>query len=292
MSLFKGVATALITPFKHGKVDLDALDALLERQIAAGVAAVVVNGTTGEPSTMSHAERTKVISRVISRANGRIKVIAGAGINNTHTAIDYAKEAEQLGADAILSVTPYYNKCTQKGLVAHYTEQAKHVSLPIILYNVPGRTGVNILPQTAKELAEIDNIVAIKEASGNIEQVIETARLTQGKMDVYSGDDGLVVPMMAAAGALGVISVASNVFPELMVEMCDAYFKGNVKKARDIQFRISPAVKALFAEVNPIPVKYAASILGICENELRLPLTPMEKTELIDSAFRDLGLIK
>lgn len=292
MSLFKGVATALITPFKKGKVDLNALDALLERQIAAGVAAVVINGTTGEPSTMSHAERTKVLSRAISQVNGRIKVIAGAGINNTHTAIDYAKEAEQLGADAILSVTPYYNKCTQKGLIAHYTEQAKHVNLPVILYNVPGRTGVNILPQTAKELAEIDNIVAIKEASGNIEQVIETARLTVGKMDVYSGDDGLVVPMMTAAGALGVISVASNVFPELMVEMCNACLNGKIKKARDIQYKISPAVKALFAEVNPIPVKYGASILGLCENELRLPLTPMEKTELIDKAFADLGLIK
>lgn len=292
MSVFKGVATALITPFRNGKVDFDALDAMLERQVSAKVSAVVVNGTTGEPSTMSHAERTKVISRVIKQIDGRIKVIVGAGINNTHTAIDYAEEAEKLGADAILSVTPYYNKCTQKGLIAHYAEQAKHVKIPVILYNVPGRTGVNILPQTAKELAEIDNIVAIKEASGNIEQIIETARLTEGKLDVYSGDDGLVVPMMAAAGAIGVISVASNVFPELMVEMTDAFFAGDVKRARDIQYKISPAVKALFAEVNPIPVKYAASVLGMCQNELRLPLTPMEKTELIDNALKDLGLVK
>lgn len=292
MSVFKGVATALITPFRNGKVDFDALDAMLERQVSAGVEAVVVNGTTGEPSTMSHAERTKVISRVIKQIDGRIKVIVGAGINNTHTAIDYAKEAEDLGADAILSVTPYYNKCTQKGLVAHYAEQAKHVKIPVILYNVPGRTGVNILPLTAKELAEIDNIVAIKEASGNIEQIIETARLTEGKLDVYSGDDGLVVPMMAAAGALGVISVASNVFPELMVEMTNAFFAGDLNRARDIQYKISPAVKALFAEVNPIPVKYAASVLGMCANELRLPLTPMEKTELIDVALKDLGLVK
>lgn len=292
MSVFKGVATALITPFRNGKVDFDALDAMLERQVSAKVGAVVVNGTTGEPSTMSHAERTKVISRVIKQIDGRIKVIVGAGINNTHTAIDYAEEAEKLGADAILSVTPYYNKCTQKGLIAHYAEQAKHVKIPVILYNVPGRTGVNILPQTAKELAEIDNIVAIKEASGNIEQIIETARLTEGKLDVYSGDDGLVVPMMAAAGAIGVISVASNVFPELMVAMTDAFFAGDVKRARDIQYKISPAVKALFAEVNPIPVKYAASVLGMCQNELRLPLTPMEKTELIDNALKDLGLVK
>lgn len=292
MSVFKGVATALITPFRNGKVDFDALDAMLERQVSAKVGAVVVNGTTGEPSTMSHAERTKVISRVIKQIDGRIKVIVGAGINNTHTAIDYAEEAEKLGADAILSVTPYYNKCTQKGLIAHYAEQAKHVKIPVILYNVPGRTGVNILPQTAKELAEIDNIVAIKEASGNIEQIIETARLTEGKLDVYSGDDGLVVPMMAAAGAIGVISVASNVFPELMVAMTDAFFAGDVKRARDIQYKISPAVKALFAEVNPIPVKYAASVLGMCQNELRLPLTPMEKTELIDNSLKDLGLVK
>ncbi len=289
MAIFEGVATALITPFKYGEVDFHGLDKLITSQLDAGINALVVNGTTGEPATMSHAERTQVIKYVIKHVDGRIPVIVGAGINNTYTAVEYAREAEELGADAILSVTPYYNKCTQKGLIEHYKTQADSVNIPIILYNVPGRTGVNILPETAAELAGYPNIVAIKEASGNVEQGIETARLTQGKMDVYSGDDGITLPLMTAAGAKGVISVASNVVPKEMVAMTKAIIAGDIIKAREIQYSLCPLIKALFCEVNPIPAKYAASLLGICNNELRLPLTPMEKTDRIKDALRVLG---
>ncbi len=289
MSIFEGVATALVTPFKYGEVDFVALDKLLSIQLDNGVDALVVNGTTGEPSTMSHAERTQVIKFVISRVGHQIPVIVGAGINNTHTAISYAKEAESLGADAILTVTPYYNKCTQKGLIEHFKTQADNINIPVILYNVPGRTGVNILPETAAQMAGYENIVAIKEASGNVEQAMETARLTKGKMDVYSGDDGLTLPIIAGAGGKGVISVASNVVPREMVALTKAALHGEIEKARKIQFELAPLIKALFAEVNPIPVKYALSLLGVCKNELRLPLLPMEKTDLIKNALRGLG---
>ncbi len=289
MAIFSGVATALITPFKYGEVDFHGIDKLLRSQLDAGVNAIVVNGTTGEPSTMSHTERTQVIKYVISHVAKQVPVIVGAGINNTYTAVEYAREAEHLGADAILSVTPYYNKCTQKGLIEHYKTQADSVNTPIILYNVPGRTGVNILPETAAELAGYPNIVAIKEASGNVEQAIDTARLTGGKMDIYSGDDGITMPLMTAAGALGVISVASNVIPKEMVALTKAIDEGKLEEARKIEFAIAPLIKALFCEVNPIPVKYAASLLGLCNNELRLPLTPMEKTDRIKDAMRALG---
>ncbi len=289
MAIFNGVATALITPFKYGDVDFHGIDKLLRSQLDAGINAIVVNGTTGEPATMSHAERTQVIKYVIKHVDKQVPVIVGAGINNTYTAVEYAREAEQLGADAILSVTPYYNKCTQKGLIEHYKTQADSVNIPIILYNVPGRTGVNILPETAAQLAGYPNIVAIKEASGNVEQAIDTARLTDGKMDIYSGDDGITMPLMTAAGAKGVISVASNVIPKEMVALTTAINEGRLEDARKIEYAIAPLIKALFCEVNPIPVKYAASLLGICNNELRLPLTPMEKTDRIKDAMRALG---
>lgn len=289
MSIFQGVATALVTPFKYGEVDFASLDKLLSTQLDNGVNALVVSGTTGEPATMTHAERVQVIKFVISRVGHQIPVIVGAGSNNTSTAVEYAKEAESLGADAILTVTPYYNKCTQNGLVEHFKTQADNVNIPVILYNVPGRTGVNLLPETVSRLAGYENIQAVKEASGNVEQSIEIARLSQGKIDIYSGDDGLTLPIMAAAGGKGVISVASNVVPREMVSLTNAVLNGNIEEARKIQFEIAPLVKALFAEVNPIPAKYALSLLGICRNELRLPLTPMEKTDLIKNALTGLG---
>ncbi len=289
MSIFKGVATALVTPFNNGEVDFASLRRLVASQLDNGIDALVVNGTTGEPATMTQDERTKVIEFVISEVGHRIPVIVGAGSNNTATAIESAKAAETLGADAVLSVTPYYNKCTQNGLIEHFKAQAESVDIPIILYNVPGRTGVNLLPETVARLAEYKNIAAVKEASGNVEQSMEIARLTRGKIDIYSGDDGLTLPIMAAAGGSGVISVASNVIPREMVAFTRAAMIGDMEKAREIQFKIAPLVKALFAEVNPIPAKYALSLLGICRNELRLPLTPMEKTDLIKNALSGLG---
>lgn len=289
MSIFNGVATALVTPFKYGEVDFSSLDKLLSTQLDNGINALVVNGTTGEPATMSHTERVQVIKFVISRVGHQIPVIVGAGSNCTATAVEYAKEAESLGADAILSVTPYYNKCTQNGLIEHFKTIADNVNIPVILYNVPGRTGVNILSDTIARLAGYENIVAVKEASGNVEQAIEAARLSEGKIDIYSGDDGLTLPIMTAAGGKGVISVASNVIPREMVALTQAIADGKIEEARRIQFEIAPLVKALFAEVNPIPAKYALSLLGICHNELRLPLTPMEKTDLIKNALTGLG---
>lgn len=272
--VFKGVATALITPFTNdNKVDTESLKRLLEFQIDGGVNAVVILGTTGEPATMTASEKAQVIECARETVNGRIPVIAGAGSNSTASAKDACKFAESLGADALLVVTPYYNKCTQDGLIRHYTEVASATSLPIICYNVPGRTGVNMLPTTFAEIAKIDNICAIKEASGNMEQISECLRLADGKADVYSGDDGLTVPVMAMGGA-GVISVASNAYPKYVSDMTNAFLMGDLKKASAMQKNMLPFVRALFAEVNPIPIKKAVSELGLCENILRLPLTP------------------
>lgn len=290
MALFQGAATALVTPFKKGKVDMSALERIIDFQLKGGIKALIINGTTGEPTTMSHSERTAVLKKALEMCKGKIPVIAGTGSNNTHTAILYSREAEELGADAILVVTPYYNKTTQAGLVAHYKAVADSVNTPLFLYNVPARTGLNIQPETAAKLAGYKNIVAIKEASGNIDQLQETARLTQGKMDVYSGEDALVLPTLAAGG-LGVVSVAANVIPSLMVKLCDAFFAGDVKKCRELQFKVYPLVKTLFSETSPIPVKYAMWKMGLIENELRLPLVPMENTARMDKNLEELGLI-
>ena len=290
MSIFKGAATALVTPFIDDKVDFKALETLVDKQLEGNIDALIVNGTTGEPTTMTHFERTAVAGAVIEHVKKRIPVILGAGSNNTYTAIEYAKENEQLGADGILTVTPYYNKCTQSGLVAHYKAIADAVDLPVIMYNVPGRTGVNIAPETCLKLAGYRGIQAIKEASGNLHQFMELSRLVRGKLDIYSGDDGLVYPLLAL-GAIGVISVASNVCPRYMHDMVYKYFEGDTETSLQMQHKIEPLVNALFAEVNPIPVKCALKLMGLIPDDyMRLPLTRSEKVAEMRQALNDFGI--
>jgi 4-hydroxy-tetrahydrodipicolinate synthase len=272
--IFKGTATALITPFTESGVDFPSFEKLLDDQLAGGVDAAVVLGTTGEPATMSLDEKKSVIDFAVKKLKGSIPVIVGTGANSTAAAVEMSLLAQSMGADALLVVTPYYNKCTQNGLIAHYGAIAQAVSLPIICYNVPGRTGVNLLPATFAKIAEYENIAAIKEASGNMEQIEECIRLCRGKAEVYSGDDGITVPVMAMGG-MGVISVASNVIPAFTADMTRAFLNGDLPKARDMQLQMLPLVKALFSEVNPIPVKKAAQLKGLCNGLLRLPLTEM-----------------
>lgn len=275
--LFEGVATALITPFANGTVDVENLQKLLTYQLNGNVNAVVILGTTGEPATMTRSEKELVIKTAVKMLKGKIPVIVGAGSNCTATAIESCRFAEELGADGLLCVTPYYNKCTQDGLVRHFEEIANATSLPVICYNVPSRTGVNMLPSTFAQLAEISSITGIKEASGNMEQIEECIRLCEGKASVYSGDDSLTVPVMAMGGA-GVISVVSNVCPKYVSAMTRALTAGDLKKASAMQRDMLPLVRAMFSEVNPIPVKYAAYLKGLCSGELRLPLTELSDT--------------
>ena len=274
--IFRGVATALVTPFIQDgtKIDFDAFAKLIEEQIANGVSALVFLGTTGEPATMTQEECDEVIKFAVKHVNHRVPVIAGAGGNNTRVAVEKSKRYESFGVDALLHVTPYYNKATQSGLVEHYTQIASAVKVPIILYNVPGRTGVNIQPSTLKILSKIPNIVAVKEASGNIEQITEIIRICGDDMPVYSGDDGLTYSILALGG-IGVISVASNVVPKQMHDLCETYFAGDINKSRDIQLALLPLIKSLFIEVNPIPAKTALAHLGKMSSTLRLPLTQM-----------------
>lgn len=277
-AIFRGVATALVTPFSEDgtKVDFKAFKKLIDNQIENGVSALVFLGTTGEPATMTQDECDEVIKFAVEYVNHRVPVIAGAGGNNTRVAIEKSKRYEEFGVDALLHVTPYYNKATQIGLIEHFTQIANSTHLPIILYNVPGRTGVNILPATLKILSKIPNIVAVKEASGNIEQITEIIRTCGEDLPVYSGDDGLTYSILALGG-IGVISVASNVVPKRMSELCSSYFYGDIKKSREIQFELLSLIKTLFIEVNPIPAKAALSHLGIISPALRLPLTPMSE---------------
>ena len=272
--IFKGTATALITPFTRDGVDFESLDRILDDQLAGGVDAVVVLGTTGEPATMTMAEKRAVIEFAVKKLKGKLPVIVGTGANSTAAAVEMSVTAESLGADALLLVTPYYNKATQKGLIAHFTAVADAVHTPIICYNVPGRTGVNMLPATFAELAEHPNIAAIKEASGNMEQIEEAIRLAGDKAVVYSGDDGITVPVMAMGG-MGVISVVSNAAPRFTSEMTSAFLSGDLKKAAKMQLEMLPFVRAMFCEVNPIPVKKAMQLCGLCNGILRLPLTEM-----------------
>ncbi len=291
--IFKGSCTAMITPFtKNGeKIDYEALKKQIDFQIENGTSALLFLGTTGEPPTLSDEEQLELAKFAISYVNKRVPVILGAGSNNTAVAVKKSKQFEKLGADALLHVTPYYNKCTQKGLIEHYTQIAKQTSLPIILYNVPARTGVNILPQTVKELSKISNIVAIKEASGNIEAVMEIARLCPN-FTIYSGDDGIVVPILSV-GAKGVVSVASNIIPKKMSDLCKAFFKNNICSAKNIQLKINPLIKALFSETNPIPVKTASALINKNSANFRLPLTKMNEKELknLKKELKNLNLI-
>ena len=286
--MVKGTSTALITPFTNDEIDFEALENLLEFQLKGNVNSLVVLGTTGEPATMTREEKISVVRFVVDYVKGRLPIIVGAGSNSTAQTIENAKMFTDLGADGFLMVTPYYNKCTSLGLVKHFTKVAEKISLPIILYNVPGRTGVNMTPETFGVLSDIDNIVAVKEASGNMEQIEECIRLSKGKADVISGDDSLTVPIMAMGG-VGVISVASNVVPSFVSTMTSSFLNGDMKTAVDMQLKLLPLVKALFSEVNPIPVKKCAEILGLCSGELRLPLTQLtDKNRVaLESAMKD-----
>ncbi len=277
-TIFEGVATALVTPMNQdGSINFDRLRTLIDEQIEAVIPALVICGTTGESATMTLEEHSKVISFAIECAAGRVKIIAGAGSNDTACAADLAVEAEKAGADALLIVTPYYNKATQNGLVAHYKYIAERVSLPIILYNVPSRTGVNIKPETYAKLADVENIVAIKEANGDISSVVKTRLLCGDKLDIYSGNDDQIVPIMSLGGK-GVISVLSNVMPKETVELCDRMLSGDLEGAASMQIQMSSLIDALFIEVNPIPCKEAMNLMGMEMGPVRLPLTPMEES--------------
>ena len=274
--LFTGTGTALITPFKNGEIDWDALDNLVESQIAGGVSALIAAGTTGEPSTMTWDEHIEVIRFVAERAKDRACVIAGTGSNCTREVIHAANVVKDFGVAAQLVVTPYYNKSTQEGLVAHYTEIAEKTSLPIVVYNVPSRTGCNLLPETCAALAGHPRIAAVKEASGNISQIVSLFHKAEAHLDVYSGNDDQIVPILAMGGE-GCISVLSNVLPKEAVRLCELFFSGDVRGAAALQCRLLPVIDALFSEVNPIPVKAALAKMGYGTDTLRLPLTPMEE---------------
>jgi len=291
-TIFTGAATAIVTPFKEGEVDYEALGRLIEWQIAEGIDAIVACGTTGEGSTLTDEEHRDVIRYTVEKVGGRVPVIAGTGSNDTAYAIDLTKFACEAGADAMLLVTPYYNKATQKGLIRSFEAIADVSTKPIILYNVPSRTGCNLLPASALELAKHPNIVAIKEACGNISQIAELAALTRGELDIYSGNDDQIVPVLSLGGK-GVISVLSNIMPKATSEMCRKFFAGDVAGSAKLQLDLLPLVNALFCEVNPIPVKAAVSAMGYGENSLRLPLTPMESQneEKLLSLMREQGLI-
>ncbi|MBR7147214.1 MAG: 4-hydroxy-tetrahydrodipicolinate synthase [Firmicutes bacterium] len=292
MSLFQGAATALVTPFKDGKPDYDALKELIEFQIEGGIDAIVSCGTTGEASTLSLEDQIQVVQFTIDTVNHRVPVIAGAGSNDTQIALTKAKAMEYAGADGILMVTPYYNKCSQKGLIQHYTYIADRLKRPIILYSVPSRTGVNISPETVKILARHPNICGIKEASGNISQIVEISKYISEGFALYSGNDDQVIPIMAMGG-LGVISTCGNVIPKEMHHMTHAWLDGDLKTAANLQREYKALIDALFCEVNPIPVKAALWLMGRISLEYRLPLCePSEATmSRLTQVLTEYGLI-
>ncbi|MGN0526059.1 MAG: 4-hydroxy-tetrahydrodipicolinate synthase [Acutalibacteraceae bacterium] len=274
-TIFKGVATALVTPMTKDGVDYPEFERLINWQIAEGVNGLVIAGTSGEGSTLSDEEHREVLKFAVEAANHRVPIIAGTGSNDTSYAIDLTKYAGEIGCDAVLLVTPYYNKATQRGLYESFWAIADASTIPCILYNVPSRTGCNITPETCARLSKHPNIVGIKEASGNISQIAEIAALTKGELDIYSGNDDQIVPLMSLGGK-GVISVVSNILPKKTVELCDKFFAGDVEGSRDIQLELLPLINSLFCEVNPIPAKAAVAAIGFGENYVRLPLTTME----------------
>jgi len=277
--LFKGSGVALVTPFKDGKINYEKMGQLIEWHIENKTDAIIVCGTTGESATMTDEERKSTIKFVVDKVNKRIPVIAGSGSNNTAYSIELSKYCQEVGADGLLIVTPYYNKATQGGLIKHYTAIANSVDLPIILYNVPGRTGVNITPTTVEKLSKVENIVAIKEASGNISQVAEIARLCGENFAIYSGNDDQIVPILSLGG-IGVISVLANVLPKETHDIVEKYLSGDVEESRKLQLSLNELVNSLFIEVNPIPVKAAMNLMGMETGELRLPLTNISEQNL------------
>ena len=290
-TIFKGMATAIVTPMTETGIDYDALGRFLEFQIENGINAIVVMGTTGENATIEYEDQKEIIRFTVEKVNKRVPVIAGTGTNNTDHVIHNTRNACEVGADAVLVVTPYYNKATQNGLIAHFTAVADASTVPVIMYNVPGRTGCNLLPRTVAKLAEHPNIVGLKEATGNMAQMVEIMHLCGDKIDVYSGEDALTVPMLAMGGA-GTISVISNIAPRESVAMTDAFFAGDLATAAKMQCDLLPLVNACFCEVNPIPAKAAVSAMGFGEEHLRLPLTPMEDANraVLFAEMRKLGI--
>ncbi|MFQ7264053.1 MAG: 4-hydroxy-tetrahydrodipicolinate synthase [Lachnospiraceae bacterium] len=294
MAIFKGSGVAIVTPMKKNlDVDFDKLEELINFQIDNGTDAIIIAGTTGESSTLTMEEHRRVIQAAVEFTKHRVPVVAGTGSNCTRTAIHLTKEAEEDGADAALIVTPYYNKATQKGLIAHYGQIASETQLPIILYNVPGRTGCNLMPETVATLVkENENIVGLKEATGNMAQASKTMYLCDGKLEMYSGEDGLVVPLLSIGG-LGVISVIANIAPRQTHDMVMSYLEGDLEKARQMQLKSLPLVDALFSEVNPIPVKKALNLMGMQVGSLRSPLCEMgeENAKKLEQAMKDFGLL-
>ncbi len=289
---FKGTATAMITPFyKDGGVNFEAFGKMIEYQIAGGTDALVILGTTGEPSTMLDEEKVAVMQYSVKKIDGRAKIIFGTGSNNTANAVAASKRAEKLGADGLLCVTPYYNKCTQKGIIEYYKAICGAVKIPVIAYNVPARTGVNILPNTAEELAKIPNIAGIKEACGNMEQICETMRRVRPYCDVYSGDDNLNLPILAIGGA-GLISVVSNIAPKEVKQVAEYVFACDLEKANAVQDKLLPLIDACFTEVNPIPVKAGCDMLGLNAGVPRAPLTELEDAhkKILKDCIHNLGI--
>lgn len=290
--IFKGAGVAMVTPFKDNKVNYDELKRLIDFNIDNGTNAIIITGTTGESSTLSDEEHKEVIKFTVEYVNKRIPVIAGTGSNDTEYAVQLSQYAEKVGADGLLLVTPYYNKCTQKGLIEHYTYIADRVNIPIILYNVPSRTGVNIKPETYLELSKHKNIVATKEASGDFSAILKIRELCKDNLNIYSGNDDQVVPLLSLGG-LGVISVLSNVKPKETSDMCKFFFEGKVEESAKIQIENSDLIDALFCEVNPIPVKTALNLMGYEVGNLRRPLTDMSEDTLnqLKQSLKNHGLI-
>jgi 4-hydroxy-tetrahydrodipicolinate synthase len=290
--MFQGAIVALVTPFKNGAIDEEGYRELIEFQIENGTSAIVPCGTTGESATLSFEEHHRVVEICIDAVNGRVPVIAGTGGNSTQEAIELTKHAKKAGADACLQVTPYYNKPTQEGLYLHFKHIAKEAGLPMVLYNIPGRTGVNMLPETVARLAELEEVVAIKEASGSISQIIEVILCVGDRVAVLSGDDNLTLPIMAVGGK-GVISVVSNIVPRMVSDLCASYLKGDVEGARKQFLYLYPLCQAMFYETNPIPVKTALSMMGKISDELRLPLSSMSPAnrEKLRNVLIEYGII-
>ena len=292
--MFKGLGTAMITPFDaDGAVDYSALEKIVDGQLKGNVDALFVCGTTGEPPTMNAAEREKVIKSVIEQVNGKIPVFVGTGSNDCAHAVELSKHAQEMGADGVLAVTPYYNKCTQDGLYLYYKAINDAIDIPIVAYNVPGRTGVNMKSETVERLTSLKNVKGVKEASGNIAQILDTSRRIRGsQINLYSGDDCIAVPIMSVGGS-GLISVASNAIPSIMSEMIHAWLDGDHAKALDMQMKYQPFFDAMFLEVNPIPVKTACALLDMCKPYMRLPLTTLTdgNREKLEKIMKDLAIL-
>ena len=290
--MFSGAMTALVTPFRRGEIDHAALAELVEAQIAAGIHGLVPCGSTGESATLTHEEHVEIVRAVVRQARKRVPVIAGTGSNSTSEAIRLTRGAEEAGADGALLISPYYNKPTQEGIYRHYVAVAQATKLPLVVYNIPGRTASNIAPETLGRLARVKNVVAVKEATGSLAQVIETMAACGPDFAVYSGDDILTLPIIAAGGK-GVISVVSNIVPREYAELADALLANDMVRGRALATRLLPLVRAMTLEVNPIPVKTALALMGRCTDELRLPLTPMEapNRSRLEAVLREHGLV-